>query len=237
MKRIIKDTLILFAITLIAGILLGAVYEITKEPIARQSQIKKENAYRSVFEKYYLAAMGEAGTKEQKKEFQTAAEERAAALSFEEWSGEEVSAVEAQVQELAGSSDNINGIVTALNEDGTLLGYVITVTNHEGYGGDIQLSVGVLADGTVTGVEILSISETPGLGMNADKDSFKGQFTGVNADISQGGFSYTKTGKQDPTQIDAISSATFTTKSMTNGVNAALYAHWVINMSGEGGTN
>ena len=53
MKQIIKDALILFAITLIAGLLLGGVYELTKKPIEEQSRIKKEKAYKAVFEKYY----------------------------------------------------------------------------------------------------------------------------------------------------------------------------------------
>lgn len=48
-KGIIKDTLALFFITLLAGILLGTVYEITKAPIENQTQIRKENAYKEVF--------------------------------------------------------------------------------------------------------------------------------------------------------------------------------------------
>ena len=46
-----------------------------------------------------------------------------------------------------------------------LLGYVITVTTREGYGGDIQFAVGVRMDGTVNGMSILDIAETAGLGM------------------------------------------------------------------------
>ena len=52
-------------------------------------------------------------------------------------------------------------------------------------------------------------------------DSFLGQFTGVATDE----FAYTKTGKQADNEIDAISSATYTTRSMTHGVNAALAAY------------
>ena len=43
MKRIVKDTLVLFAITLIAGLLLGGVYSITKTPIEAQTKAKTEN--------------------------------------------------------------------------------------------------------------------------------------------------------------------------------------------------
>ena len=41
MKNMIKDALILFAITIIAGLLLGVVYDVTKEPIAEQKQKAK----------------------------------------------------------------------------------------------------------------------------------------------------------------------------------------------------
>ena len=40
MNKIIKDACILFAITLVAGIVLGAVYNITKGPIAEQNEVK-----------------------------------------------------------------------------------------------------------------------------------------------------------------------------------------------------
>ena len=44
MKSMIKEAAILFAITLISGLLLGVVYEVTKEPIAVQ-QKKKKNEF------------------------------------------------------------------------------------------------------------------------------------------------------------------------------------------------
>lgn len=216
MKQIIKDALILFAITLIAGLLLGGVYEITKKPIAEQSRIKKEKAYKAVFEKYYRLTTSD----------ETQAADIVASLSFEPWSDEELAAINDSF--MANLKDNtantLDCVVTAYKGGNELLGYVITVTNGEGYGGDIQISVGVLADGTVAGVEILSIGETPGLGMNAQNDSFLNKFSGVTTD----GFTYTKTGSTRPDEIDAISSATYTTKSMTNGVNAALAAYTAI---------
>ena len=45
----IKNTISLMLITLIAGLLLGAVYEITKEPIRKENQKAKEEAYKAVF--------------------------------------------------------------------------------------------------------------------------------------------------------------------------------------------
>ncbi len=227
MKQIIKDALILFAITLIAGLLLGGVYEITKKPIAEQSRIKKEKAYKAVFEKYYRLTMSDGADSEDEKAANEAeVAEIVASLSFEPWSDEELATIkDSFTSKLKDNTANtLDSVVTAYQGGNELLGYVITVTNGEGYGGDIQISVGVLADGTVAGVEILSIGETPGLGMNAQNDSFLNKFSGVTTD----GFTYTKTGSTRPDEIDAISSATYTTKSMTNGVNAALAAYAAI---------
>lgn len=224
MKKIIKDTLVLFVITLIAGLLLGGVYKITKLPIEAQAKAKTEKAYKAVFQKYY----------EQVADAEGAADSIVSAMSFDEWSEESLSALAAGfMSELGGNTVNtLDAVVTAYGSDGNVAGYVVTITNSEAYGGSIQMSVGILVDGTVAGVEILSISETPGLGMNAQNDSFLGQFTGVMTDV----FSYTKTGKQADNEIDAISSATYTTKSMTNGVNAALAAYRSILKSSVVGT-
>ncbi len=212
MKRIVKDTLILFAITLIAGLLLGGVYKITKSPIEAQAKAKTEKAYKAVFQKYYERVSDADG----------AAESIVSAMSFNEWSADELAQLTDDFgRELgANTANTLDALVTAYDGE-SVAGYVVTITNSEAYGGSIQMSVGILADGTVAGVEILSISETPGLGMNAQNDSFLGQFTGVATDA----FTYTKTGKQADNEIDAISSATYTTKSMTNGVNAALAAY------------
>lgn len=49
MKMIIKNGLILFAITIISGTLLGLTYEVTKEPIAAAQAEKQENALQNVF--------------------------------------------------------------------------------------------------------------------------------------------------------------------------------------------
>lgn len=220
MKRIIKDTLVLFAITLIAGLLLGGVYRITKTPIEAQAKAKTEKAYKAVFYKYLDMVTDAPG----------AADKIVDELRFVEWSADEVAALKESFAANLGdnTSNTLDSVVTAYGSDNNISGYVMTITNSEAYGGSIQMSVGIMANGTVAGVEILSISETPGLGMNAQSDSFLGQFTGVLTDE----FAYTKTGKQASNEIDAISSATYTTKSMTHGVNAAIAAFKAVESSG-----
>ena len=49
MKGIVKDAIMLFVITLVAGALLGAVHEITLEPIAKAQQEAANATYREVF--------------------------------------------------------------------------------------------------------------------------------------------------------------------------------------------
>ncbi|MDO4332576.1 MAG: RnfABCDGE type electron transport complex subunit G [Eubacteriales bacterium] len=191
MKSMLKDAAILFAITLIAGLLLGGVYQITKEPIAVQEALKLENACREVF---------------------------ADAASFEE--AGDFDAVHAEEVLAAGgyTAQTIGGCQTAFDSSGQIIGYVITVTSHEGYGGDIQFTMGINSDGSLNGISLLSISETPGLGMQAE-DVLVPQFAGRSSDS----FVYTKTGASAENEIDAISGATITTNAVTNGVNAGLY--------------
>ena len=47
-KKMWKDAFVLFAITLIAGLALGFVYELTKEPIAKQQAVKVQNSCKAV---------------------------------------------------------------------------------------------------------------------------------------------------------------------------------------------
>ncbi len=181
-------------ITLVSGLLLGLVYEVTKEPIRQQEEKQKTAAYQEVF---------------------------ADAAAFEEM--EERENWEPIVQEsleqagLTGK-DQIDEVWKALSADGSVLGAVLEVTSKEGYGGDIEFAVGIRTDGTVNAISILSISETAGLGMKADTEEFKSQFSGKNVDV----FSYTKTGAAQEDEIDAISGATVTTNALVNGVNAGL---------------
>ena len=111
-------------------------------------------------------------------------------------------------------------VVKAVDKNGKELGYVFSVTNPEGYGGDVSLSVGVRDDGTVNGYETLSISETAGLGMKAKEPEFKSNFKNKKADK----FEVVKdgSGKNDDSKVDAISGATITSRAVTSAVNSCV---------------
>ena len=91
-------------------------------------------------------------------------------------------------------------------------GYVVEVT-PSGFGGTIDMVVGVGTDGTVTGVSIISMSETSGLGANASKESFRSQFVGKSGELAV---------SKDGGEIDALTGATITSRAVTSGVNTAL---------------
>lgn len=189
MKEMMKNIGILLAITIVAGLLLGLVYQITKEPIANQEAKAKQEACQEVFED---------------------------AASFE--AVELVAVDEAAWSEAGYGQESIDDVMAAKDAAGELLGYVLTVTTKEGYGGDIQFTIGVRMDGTLNGMSLLAISETAGLGMRAE-EVLKPQF--ANKQVEK--FEYTKSGATSDNQIDAISGATITTNAVTNGVNAGLY--------------
>lgn len=190
MNKILKNTMIITLITLIAGVGLGLVYEVTKEPIALAKEKAKQEAYRAVFK---------------------------SADSFEQAT---VDAKEAQsaLSDAGLTEDIVEEVAKARDKSGETVGYVITVTSKEGYGGDIKITTGIAADGTVQGISILSISETAGLGMKATEPDFQKQFKNRQVDA----FKYTKGGASADNEIDALSGATITTNAVTNNVNSAL---------------
>ena len=198
-NKIIKDALALTLITLVAGVALGGVYEITKDPIARQEAQAKAEAYEQVFTD---------------------------AAAFEEVKMDDtlIQTIRDQLDQEGYKAQSIEEIMRAEDESGETLGYAFTVVTSEGYGGDIQFSMGVQNDGTLNGISILSIGETAGLGMNADTPAFKDQFVGKQVEQLQ----YTKNGATQDDEINAISGATVTTNAMTNGVNADLCAFRVM---------
>lgn len=125
--------------------------------------------------------------------------------------GELISAATYEDKDLDGTAYSI-----ALDENGNVLGYIFT-TSANGYGGAVKLMTGIDTDGFVTGISILEINETPGLGMKAKNESFLSQFTGAS-----GALTVVKDGSSAPDTVQAITSATITTKAVTNAVNKAL---------------
>ena len=154
-KKIVHDALVLTAFTLILGFILGAVNEITKEPIAKANKAAQDAAYREVFKD---------------------------ADSFEDNADFTAENAEKIIAKSDYTNDEIIGVTNALDKSGNVIGYVINVTSHEGSQADITFSVGIKNDGTVNGYSITDISETPGLGMKAEEEDFYSQFENKTVD-------------------------------------------------------
>ena len=184
-KSMIKNAFILFAITLVAGILLGLVYQVTKDPIAYQAKLAQDKANQSVF---------------------------AEAATFDDVEVKETTALADY------SGVTIESVKEAKDASGSGLGYVIQVKS-KGYGDFITYTVGITNDSNINGISIISIAETPGLGMNAEKVIVP-QFENKQAQQ----FSVVKNGQltSPSSQIEAISGATITSRAITNGVNASI---------------
>ena len=192
-SSIVVNTLVLLIVTLVAVAGLAVVYQVTKEPIAQAEANAKAAIYAAVFEK--ANGFSEAENAEQLIAGSQQAIENA---------------------ELGGCS--VNEVLIAKAESGEALGYVISATSPNGYGGDIQIAVGISNDGVITGFNVISNSETAGLGSKCTDPDFTAQFEGKNADILK----YTKTGAVADDEIDAISGATRTTNAVTQAVNTAI---------------
>lgn len=175
-ESLLKLGIILLIITGTAGLILGIVHTITKEPIAKQ--IEKTN--------------NEA------------------------------------MQEIIPNADNFKNInikttdmIKEVNEaknGNDIVGYAIKVS-PKGYGGLIEMMVGISKDGEVQGIKILSLSETPGLGANAKQPEFSKQFKDkkTNAPLQ-----VVKRDPSDSNEIQAITGATITSEAVTSGVNEAI---------------
>lgn len=112
-------------------------------------------------------------------------------------------------------ADMVTEVNAGSDASGTSVGWCFSMA-PKGYGGAITMIVGISNDLTVTGVEIVDHSETPGLGANAESESWLRQFAGQNGTLS-----VVKSAPQ-PGQIQAVTSATKTSNAVVKAVNQAM---------------
>jgi electron transport complex protein RnfG len=98
---------------------------------------------------------------------------------------------------------------------GEVVGYAILSTSTKGYGGDIDVLVGVSPSGKILGIEILRHAETPGLGNKIENEEFKNKFKGLdlNDKIAV---------KKDGGMIDQFSGATISPRAVAEAVDLGL---------------
>ncbi len=215
--NVIRDVVILVLITLAAGFLLGAAHAVTSGPIALAQARARELAQRTVMqtaESFETLAPAEGIAPE-------------AGEGDPDADGGLLQAVNSALEKKGITGTEVTQIDRAKDASGNVIGYVVTCTNAEGYGGDVELMCGVTPgeDGScrIEGISFLELTETAGMGMRAKNESFLEQFSGKRIAAGQM-LAYTKSGNAAENEIDAISGCTITTSAVTKDVNAALTA-------------
>ena len=170
----------LIVITVCAGLILGLVYGVTKEPIEQQT-IKKETEAR-------MLVLPEA-------------------QEFEEV---DPASFQADMDRYAIIRQVYRGLA-----DGQTVGYTMAILT-KGFSANLNLTVGISADGVVTGVTIGSHEETPGLGATATDPEFLGQYEGTDGPLA-----VVKTPTGQTGEIQALTGATITSRGVTDAVNLA----------------
>ena len=111
--------------------------------------------------------------------------------------------------------EDTTGMVKAVY--GSETGWAVQVSSN-GFGGAVEMMVGIDKAGNVIGISIISHAETPSLGAvaaenNAAGEAFRSQFAGLSGTLAV---------TKDGGTVDAISGATITSRAVVDGVNAAL---------------
>lgn len=126
-------------------------------------------------------------------------------------------AVEFEETTADADTDALKKAFLAKDADGKSIG-VCVITETTGYDVGIQTVTGVDAELKVTGIEIISMNETPGLGAKASEESFRSQYIGKSGEV------LVSSSSSSDIEIQAISGATKTSNGVTEGVNIALKA-------------
>lgn len=189
---IVVNTLVLVLVTFVAVLLLAVVNQVTKGPIEQAEIDARAAVYATVYPN---------------------------AENFAEIENSEA-LIEGSAELLTNAGYDgcfVNDALAVTDASGSIKGYVIAATSPSGYGGNVQIAVGI-ADGKLTGFDVVSQNETAGIGSRITEDSFKSQFAGKPATALES----TKSGATEENQFDAISGATISTGAVNDAINAAI---------------
>ena len=118
----------------------------------------------------------------------------------------------ALVETIKAENGKFKDLYTQVDSSGNPLGYAVkTLSTVGGFGGDIELYVGISPEGKITGTAVIAHSETSGLGSRVGEPDFMGQFKDKDATQEIGDSDYS-----------AISGVTVSSKSFTSAVNNAI---------------
>lgn len=108
-------------------------------------------------------------------------------------------------EDYAGDAKELSA-VAAKDENGDVIGLCVK-QSVKGYNSGLVFMTGILTDGTVSGIRIMSHEETPGLGASADSEEFTGKYNGLPTPVED--------------KVMVKTGATKTSEGIRGGVNAA----------------
>ena len=118
----------------------------------------------------------------------------------------------ALIDTVKAENNKVINLMTAVDASGNELGKVVkTLSTVKGFNGDMELYVGFTPDGKLSGVSVISHSETEGLGSKTTLPAFTDQFIGKDGSGEIGG-----------SDIDAVTGATYSSESFLSAVNNAI---------------
>jgi len=103
----------------------------------------------------------------------------------------------------------------AYSIDNQFIGAAIKTYSMNGFGGKVELMVGMLDNGVINKVSVLAQTETPGLGANMVNEKFKGQFDGKNPK------EFRLRVQKDGGDVDAITAATISSRAVAEAIQRA----------------
>ena len=112
--------------------------------------------------------------------------------------------------------EEIQGVFYRGRKGSRLIGVAFRVISSEGYSGNIEVMVGLIPDGKIHGVEVLSHLETPGLGAKIREAKFKDRFK--NRTLSNTTWAV----KKDAGDIDGITGATISSRAVIDAIKEGL---------------
>lgn len=120
-------------------------------------------------------------------------------------------------------ADTVNAFYAVKDGDnGEIIGYYADVS-PVGFKGEVGMMIGLDTSGAVVGISIISCDETVGIGTKIKDETFLSGFVGI-----KGSLKYKKGAQASDTgYIDGISGATYSSKAVITGVDAALSAYTV----------
>ncbi len=108
--------------------------------------------------------------------------------------------------------DSINKLI--LKDDGAAAFEIIA----DGYNkGGLDLLIAMNNDGSIRGIEVVSITETPGLGTNVNDTAFLSAFEGINDKAV-----IVRKTPGSPSEVEAVTGATYSSKGVASAVNTAI---------------